>query len=355
MEFALYRYEFEVMEKKDSSASLFPNQWDNLTPREAFDRKSELLDELLEKDYKMLDKEHKRFPKKRKGFQTENGVHGYALPTDFSLESCISPREYIVEKTPLQFTNGHKKPLAHKYVLAPKDGFTILELARLTSVSHRPQPFLTNTVKEDIHKSLHVIIDNRGIFQRIAIEVKPSALSTDAVAASLAKTLCEVFARYGLLVKVVPIRDDKYFWKIVNDKERYPKGFKKLLIEFPQINDPEVSKGLDELGLGYHRKHFGTGLDLLHKSPKGESIPFDENDAYQCAFMNIACYYGDKITLTSMTGSSISFGGECAKTGEMPDNIIQRIDGYQQSPNIFGMNDDRIKTMEYMNKFYTRR
>lgn len=54
MEYALYRYEFEVIEKKDSSINLFPELSESFNPRQAFEKKSELLNYLLENDYQML-------------------------------------------------------------------------------------------------------------------------------------------------------------------------------------------------------------------------------------------------------------------------------------------------------------
>lgn len=328
MEFALYRYEFEVMEKKDSSASLFPAHWDNLTPRQAFEKKSELLDALLEKDYKQ-----------------------------FFIEQVQSNVAHCISQSPLlNFTNGKKQPLFHQHATAPTGGFAILQLAHLNSKTYHPIPFQeADAMKGNDYQSLHIIIDNRGTHQHVAIEVKPSVFKkSKTVAASLARALCEAFARYGLMVKVVPMRDDKHFWKTVGNKERYPKGFKKLLVEFPQINDPEVTKGLNELGLGYHRKHFGTNLSLTHSSPKGENIPFDENDAYQRSFMNIASLYGDKIQLTPMSGKAINFGEESVKTGEIPDTIMQRIEENRKSPDLFNM-DAKSQAMEFMNKIYTTR
>lgn len=328
MEFALYRYEFEVMEKKDSSASMFPDQWDNLSPREAFEKKSELLDKLLEMDYE-------QFPAEQSQFVAARSIPQAPL---------------------LNFTNGKQQPLFHQHATAPTGGFAILQLAHLSSKTYHPILFHeADKMKGNDYLSLHIIIDNRDTHQRVAIEVKPSVFKkSDTVAASLAHALCEAFARYGLMVKVVPMRNDKHFWKTVGNKERYPKDFKKLLVEFPQINDPEVTKGLDELGLGYHRKHFGTNLSLTHSSPKGENIPFDENDAYQRSFMNIASLYGDKIQLTPMSGKAITFGGESVKTGEMPDAIMQKIEENRKSPDLFNM-DAKSQAMEFMNKFYTTR
>lgn len=357
MQFALYRYEFEVMEKKDSSASLFPNQWDNLTPREAFDRKSELLDELLEKDYKILDRE-------RKIFSIERDANNYALPNEPIFGKGISPTEPTwkkrtsptknsVEKTPLQFTNGHKKPLFHQYVVAPKDGFTILELARHSNMSHHPHPFQANAVKEDDYKSQHIILDNRGTHQRVAIEEKASVFSTDAVAASLARALCKAFARYGLKVKVVPIRDDKHFWKIVNDRKQYPKGFKRLRVVFPQINDPIVTENMKRFNLDYQRTMFGcTNYVAEYNAPQGEKLNFNEEDEMQRLLMEICNTVADSVELSPIGGRKFTIGGKCAKTAQMGESERQSIlENNLQEKDLFGNNPmDGIKT--FMDKAY---
>lgn len=357
MQFALYRYEFEVMEKKDSSASLFPDQWDNLTPREAFERKSELLNKLLEKDYKMLDKE-------RKTSSTERSVNNYALPNEHifgkgfspiehTWKERISPTKNSVEKTPLQFTNGHKKLLFHQYVAAPKDGLTILELARHSNMSHHPHPFQANAVKEDDYKSQHIIIDNRGTHQRVAIEEKASVFSTDAVAASLARALCEAFARYGLKVKVVPIRDDKHFWKIVNDRKRFPKGFKRLRIVFPQINDPKVTENMKRFNLDYQRTMFGSSNYVTeYNAPQGECLIFNEADEMQQLLIEISNTVADSVELSPIGAPKFSLNGKCAKTAQMGESERQSImENRLQEKDLFGNKPmDGIKT--FMDKAY---
>lgn len=40
MEYALYRYEFEVIEKKDSSINLFPELSESFNPRQAFEKRA---------------------------------------------------------------------------------------------------------------------------------------------------------------------------------------------------------------------------------------------------------------------------------------------------------------------------
>lgn len=245
MEFALYRYEFEVMEKKDSSASLFPDHHDNLTPRLAFERKSELLNELLLKDYQMLDTKQSENNSSTTGMaaemchkiydiQKESECYYRMPPTELHrmlsserykriYEKSIAKRnetthEQRGEKSILTFENGSYNPIFHKYITAPQDGFAILQLGRLPSASSRLRLSQKNAEKNnEYNKPIHIIIDNRGTHQRVAIEVKAKALSTDAVAAMLANTLCKAFASYGLMVKVVPIRDDKYFWNIVSN------------------------------------------------------------------------------------------------------------------------------------------
>lgn len=329
MEFALYRYEFEVMEKKDSSTNLFPDQWDSLTPRMAFEKKSELLDELFTKDYQqLLDEQNKH-------------VAARSLP-------LIAP---IGVKSVLPFTNNRKKPLYHKYTSAPKDGFAILELARLTSVSHRPQPFLTNAVKEDDYKSLHIIIDNRGTNQRVAIEMKSSVFKeTDTVAESLARALCEAFARYGLLVKVVPIRDDKHFWKVVNDRKQFPFGFKKLHVKFPQINDPKVTEDMVRANIIY-REMFHSNLGITQEPPQGESLHFDENDERQREYIRLCTENADSITLSPIGGRSFALGGKTAKTQQMTESERKSIEEGIHQQGLF--NDDPAQsTKTFMDKAY---
>lgn len=317
MQFALYRYEFEVMEKKDSSASLFPDKWDNLTPREAFERKSELLNELLLKDYQMP-------------------------------SSGLSE-----EKSPLPFTNGRKKPLLHQYASAPKDGFAILELARCSNVIRHPRPFHADAVKEDDYNSLHIIIDNRSLHQRVAIEVKPSVFTTDAAAAALARALCEAFARYGLMVKVVPIRDDKHFWKIVSDKKHYPKGFKKLRVVFPQINDPIVNESMKRFNLDYQRTMFGCSNYVAeYNSPQGEKLIFNEEDEKQRLLIEICNAVGDSIELSPIGGRKFTLGGKYAKTAQMSEPERQSIVGNsQQGQDLFGK-DPMMAIKTFMDKAY---
>lgn len=357
MQFALYRYEFEVMEKKDSSASLFPDQRDSLTPREAFDRKSELLNELLRNDYKILDRV-------RKMSSIERDANNYALPNEPIFGKGVPPTEHTwlrrtsptknsVEKTPLLFTNGHKKPLFHQYVAAPKDGFTILELARHSNMSHHPQPFQANAVKEDDYKSQYIIIDNRGTHQRVAIEKKASVFSTDAVAASLARALCEAFARYGLIVKVVPIRDDKHFWNIVNDRKRFPHGFKRLRIVFPQINDPKVTENMKRFNLDYQRTMFGPSNYVAeYNAPQGESLIFNEADKMQQLLIEISNAVADDVELSPIGAPKFSLNGKCAKTAQMGESERQSIlENNLQAKDLFGNNPmDGIKT--FMDKAY---
>lgn len=262
MEYALYRYEFEVIEKKDSSINLFPELSESFNPRQAFEKKSELLNYLLENDYQMLLAEQNQQVAERCPFPV--------APASAKTELAF-PFDSASVKPTLTFTSSRKKKLYHQYTSAPKDGFAILELARCRSISHRPQPFLDKAVIEDDYESLHIIIDNRGTYQRVAIEVKTSVFKkTDTVADSLARALSEAFARYGLVVKVVPIRDDKHFWSLVSDRKQFPRGFNKLCVKFPQINDPKVTEAMRRANIIY-REMFHSNLVIIQESSEGEN------------------------------------------------------------------------------------
>lgn len=318
MEYALYRFEFEVIE--NMASSMFFTDGEFPTPRQAFERKGELLNELLEKDYKMQ-----------------------------VAEQDIFSKEYSEEKSPLLFINGNKKPLKHQYVTAPKEGFAIIELARLSSVSHRPHPFQTTAIKEDDYKSLHIILDNRNTHQRVAIEVKPSAFSTDAVAASLSRALNEAFARYGLEVKVVPLRDDKHFWNIVTNKKQFPHGFKRLRVEFPQINDPELSERLKRAQIEY-REMFDSNLILIQEAPEGESLNFDKEDERQQEYVKISTENADSIKLSPIGGRTFALGGKAAKTQMMTDSERKSIEDGCQPKEL--LDDPTQSTKTFMDKAY---
>ena len=195
MEYALYRYEFEVIEKKDSSINLFPELSESFNPRQAFEKKSELLNYLLENDYQMLLAEQNQQaaePNQQVAERCPFPVNPASAKTELAF-----PFDSASVKPTLTFTSSRKKKLYHKYTSAPKDGFAILELARCRSISHRPKPFLDKAVIEDDYESLHIIIDNRGTYQRVAIEVKSSVFKkTDTVADSLARALSKSFALY---------------------------------------------------------------------------------------------------------------------------------------------------------------
>ena len=154
MEYALYRYEFEVIEKKDSSINLFPELSESFNPRQAFEKKSELLNYLLENDYQMLLAEQNQQVAEQNQQVAEQNQQA-AEPNQQVAERCpfpVNPASAKTEqaftfdwaslKPTLTFTSSRKKKLYHKYTSAPKDGFAILELARCRSISHRPKPFL---------------------------------------------------------------------------------------------------------------------------------------------------------------------------------------------------------------------
>lgn len=329
MEFALYRYEFEVIEKKDSSINLFPELSESFNPRQAFEKKSELLNYLLENDYQML--------------LTEQNQQ--------VAERCPFPVNPASVKTELAFTSSRKKKLYHKYTSAPKDGFAILELARCRSISHRPQPFLDKAVIEDDYESLHIIIDNRGTYQRVAIEVKSSVFKkTDTVADSLARALSKAFARYGLVVKVVPIRDDKHFWSLVSDRKQFPRGFNKLCVKFPQINDPKVTEAMRRANIIY-REMFHSNLVIIQESSEGEKLSFNEEDEKQREYMKLCAENADSIKVSPIGARPITLGGKTAKTQQMTDAERKNIEDVNHEIGLF--NGDPIQsTQSFMDKAY---
>ena len=363
MEYALYRYEFEVIEKKDSSINLFPELSESFNPRQAFEKKSELLNYLLENDYQMLLAEQNQQVAEQNQQVAEQNQQA-AEPNQQVAERCpfpVNPASAKTElaftfdwasvKPTLTFTSSRKKKLYHKYTSAPKDGFAILELARCRSISHRPQPFLDKAVIEDDYESLHIIIDNRGTYQRVAIEVKSSVFKkTDIVADSLARALSKAFARYGLLVKVVPIRDDKHFWSLVSDRKQFPRGFNKLCVKFPQINDPKVTEAMRRANIIY-REMFHSNLVIIQESSEGEKLSFNEEDEKQREYMKLCAENADSIQVSPIGARPITLGGKTAKTQRMTDAERKNIEDVNHEIGLFD-GDPIQSTQSFMDKAY---
>ena len=112
MEYALYRYEFEVIEKKDSSINLFPELSESFNPRQAFEKKSELLNYLLENDYQMLLAEQNQQVAEPNQQVAERSLFPVA-PASAKTEQAFT-FDWASLKPTLTFTSSRKKKLYHK-------------------------------------------------------------------------------------------------------------------------------------------------------------------------------------------------------------------------------------------------
>ena len=204
---------------------------------------------------------------------------------------------------------------------------------------------------EDDYESLHIIIDNRGTYQRVAIEVKSSVFKkTDTVADSLARALSKAFARYGLVVKVVPIRDDKHFWSLVSDRKQFPRGFKKLCVKFPQINDPKVTEAMRRANIIY-REMFHSNLVIIQESSDGEKLSFNEEDEKQREYMKLCAENADSIKVSPIGARPITLGGKTAKTQQMTDAERKNIEDVNHEIGLFD-GDPIQSTQSFMDKAY---
>ena len=210
---------------------------------------------------------------------------------------------------------------------------------------------MDKAVIEDDYESLHIIIDNRGTYQRVAIEVKSSVFKkTDIVADSLARALSKAFARYGLLVKVVPIRDDKHFWSLVSDRKQFPRGFNKLCVKFPQINDPKVTEAMRRANIIY-REMFHSNLVIIQESSEGEKLSFNEEDEKQREYMKLCAENADSIQVSPIGARPITLGGKTAKTQRMTDAERKNIEDVNHEIGLFD-GDPIQSTQSFMDKAY---
>ena len=190
-----------------------------------------------------------------------------------------------------------------------------------------------------------------GTYQRVAIEVKSSVFKkTDTVADSLARALSKAFARYGLLVKVVPIRDDKHFWSLVSDRKQFPRGFNKLCVKFPQINDPKVTEAMRRANIIY-REMFHSNLVIIQESSEGEKLSFNEEDEKQREYMKLCAENADSIQVSPIGARPITLGGKTAKTQQMTDAERKNIEDVNHEIGLFD-GDPIQSTQSFMDKAY---
>lgn len=130
----------------------------------------------------------------------------------------------------INFTNARGTQYLHRFLLAPyrEEGVYILMiLNNCRGTRHDEQ---LNSIPFDDYRRCIIIIDNRPGVQLLAIENSTTAFRTmKSVENILEKTFSRIMAqRFSLKVSIRNLYNSSCFWEIVNDRNRYPRGFRKV-------------------------------------------------------------------------------------------------------------------------------
>lgn len=246
--FALYNYQFE-MNLPDPNLFV-DNKAIQEKARENFDRKQEILDEILAGD--------------------------------------ISGKEKITFTDP-KGGNDFK----HKYMAKPHHGLYAIQLIKATPLSFHDENLDEKEVAD--HLVSHVIIDNFKGHQSLAIEDNKKVIGNlKRKERIIEDTFNKLLEPYYLKMTLGHIYDASKFWEIVEDQERYPDGIKKVVFNFPPSNlarlvneKNKVMSFIDEI-----RKSYEAKVSTVIAAPSGASVKFNKDDEIQRNYAQAAADFG---------------------------------------------------------------
>jgi len=238
-QFAIFNYQFDKFVKQSRQYELEGMNRDVMSADEAFPKKQEIFGELLQKDFVKANQ--------------EDVIH---------FRSKAGIKEYI-----------------HRHLMPPTDDITVMRIA-----NRRTQTIVDVDLNEkcvDDYQNCIVIIDNRPGIQRILIENKKTAFAdVKQVEGILTNTFNQLLLRYGLVMSLYHLQDDRVFWQCVSDNRLYPQGFYKISFHLPYPNLERLKTVYERL-FNKARESFDTRINMDFVAPKGGKIRLDENDSYQ--------------------------------------------------------------------------
>lgn len=235
--YAIFNYQFGKVIKRTEEGRLFPDDGQEIDADEAFPRRQEILDEIIDRDFR------------------------HEQPINFR-SSRSGDKEYI-----------------HRYLVKPTDNISVMRIANKKTAT-RTNADLKELQEEDYPNCI-VIIDNRKGIQRILIEQKKAAFqSPKQVADILTYTLDRILMRYHLKIELMHLQDPSTFWQCVNDRRSYPEGFYKVTFHLPHLNLERLRKVFDKV-LVMSREVFDSDLEWSYKAQQGGELHLDENNPYQ--------------------------------------------------------------------------
>lgn len=305
--YAIFNYQFAKIVEKTSEGELFPSSGKLLSADEAFQKRQELFDDVLEKDFWK-----KRVIKFRGKYDGE--------------------KEYI-----------------HRYLIPPTDHLYVMRVANRHTTT-----IVTEELKEKRepdYQNCVVIIDNRPGIQRVLIEAKKAAFqNVKQVASILEFTFTEVLGRYRLCLKLMRLQDPSDFWNIVNDKRRYPDGFYKIQFYLPYLNLERLRKVFDKV-LVASREVFDSDMEWSYKAQRGGELHLDDKNPYQTELIDwMMGQVGSeniKLFANAQKRKAIIVGKDSFLSVTISDKTLRRLIEDSVSNDLFSsssLNDIKTKT-----------
>lgn len=239
--FVIYNYQFaRIIEPNEQHQIQFPG-WEAVDVEKSFARRQEILDEVLNHDY----------------------------------------------RNTIQFVNKRGWEYWHKQIVQPQDEVYVMRVANVRNLSITNEQLKEEIVKD--YRNCLVIIDNRKGLQRIAIEKKTMVFQkTKTVASILEATLNVLLRRYRLKIIMEAPYPKQVFWQVVKE---HPKGFKKITFHFPHLNLDRLVRVMDGF-LTDVRRDWSSDLEFSLRADDGGALDLETNKARKEALVEGASAHG---------------------------------------------------------------
>lgn len=239
--FVIYNYQFaRIIEPNEQHQIQFPG-WETVDVEKSFERRQEILDEVLDHDY----------------------------------------------RNTIQFVNKRGWEYWHKQIVQPQDEVYVMRVANVRNLSITNEQLKEEIVKD--YRNCLVIIDNRKGLQRIAIEKKTMVFQkTKTVASILEATLNVLLRRYRLKIIMEAPYPKQVFWQVVKE---HPKGFKKITFHFPHLNLDRLVRVMDGF-LTDVRRDWSSDLEFSLRADDGGALDLETNKARKEALVEGASAHG---------------------------------------------------------------
>lgn len=239
--FVIYNYQFaRIIEPNEQHQIQFPG-WETVDVEKSFARRQEILDEVLNHDY----------------------------------------------RNTIQFVNKRGWEYWHKQIVQPQDEVYVMRVANVRNLSITNEQLKEEIVKD--YRNCLVIIDNRKGLQRIAIEKKTMVFQkTKTVASILEATLNVLLRHYRLKIIMEAPYPKQVFWQVVKE---HPKGFKKITFHFPHLNLDRLVRVMDGF-LTDVRRDWSSDLEFSLRADDGGALDLETNKARKEALVEGASAHG---------------------------------------------------------------